>query len=58
MKFASAALMAGNKILLKPAECVPRTSIKLNEILSESGWNDYFQHGFISIQNIESIIAD
>ena len=42
MKFAIAALMAGNKVLLKPAECMPRTSIKLNEVLTESGWSDYF----------------
>lgn len=52
------ALMAGNKVLLKPPECCPQVGLKLAEVFKAAGLEGYFETGFVPIPLLEKVISD
>lgn len=51
-------LAAGNKIILKPAECCPQSSLLLAQLFKECGFDGYFETLFVSISDLENVVAD
>jgi len=58
-RFLAPAVMAGNVILIKHAECVPGFSSAMQELFDEAGWEKgYFQNIYASHPQVETIIND
>lgn len=58
-RFAPAALIAGNAVILKHAPNVPRSALSIAELLREAGFAEgVFQNLFLSTDDVPAVIGD